>query len=43
VLCDGKVVHAGGTRQVLQPDVLRKLYGVSLTVLKRRGRYWPVG
>ena len=43
VLCDGKVVHAGATRQVLQPDVLRKLYGVSLAVLKRRGRYWPVG
>jgi iron complex transport system ATP-binding protein len=43
VLCDGKVLHAGPTRRVLKPDVLKKLYGVSLAVLKRRGRYWPVG
>ncbi|MGH7794004.1 MAG: ABC transporter ATP-binding protein [Candidatus Binatia bacterium] len=42
VLRDGKVLHAGPTRRVLKRDVLKKLYGVSLTIMKRRGRYWPV-
>lgn len=42
VLNDGKVLHAGPTCRVLKRDVLRKLYGVSLTIMKRRGRYWPV-
>lgn len=42
VLRDGKVVYSGPTRRVLERDVLRQLYGVSLTVLKRRGRFWPV-
>jgi iron complex transport system ATP-binding protein len=42
VLNDGKVLHAGPTRDALKHDVLKKLYGVSLTILKRRGRYWPV-
>jgi len=27
---------------VLQRDVLQKLYGVALTVKKKKGRYWPV-
>ncbi len=42
VLRDGKVLHAGPTSKVLKPGVLKDLYGVSLTVMKRRGRYWPV-
>jgi len=42
VLRDGKVLHAGPTVNVLKPSVLRDLYGVSLTVVKRRGRYWPI-
>jgi iron complex transport system ATP-binding protein len=41
VLRDGKILHAGQTRRVLQPDVLESLYGVSLTAVKRNGRYWP--
>jgi hypothetical protein len=27
---------------VLNRNVLKDLYGVSLTVMKRKGRYWPV-
>ena len=42
VLRDGKVLHAGPTRSVLDPDVLEKLYGVSLAIMKRKGRYWPM-
>jgi iron complex transport system ATP-binding protein len=42
VLNDGKVLHAGLTRSVLKGEVLAQLYGVSLTILKRKGRYWPV-
>jgi len=42
VLRDGKVLHAGPTRLVLTRDVLNQLYGVSLTIWQRKGRYWPV-
>lgn len=42
VLRDGKVLHSGTTRKVLDRNVLGDLYGVSLTVIKRKGRYWPV-
>ena len=42
VLSGGKVLYAGSTRIVLKPDILNKLYGVSLAILKRKGRYWPV-
>ncbi len=42
VLRDGRVLECGATRNVLQRDVLRDLYGVSLTIIRRRGRYWPV-
>ena len=42
VLRDGKVLHCGATRNVLDADVLRDLYGVSLTIVRRKGRYWPV-
>lgn len=42
VLGDGKVVHAGDTRHVLQRGILKELYGVSLTLTRRKGRYWPV-
>ena len=42
VLRDGKVLYAGQTGRVLRHDVLEDLYGVSLAVVKRKGRYWPV-
>src|SRR6266576_4128238 len=42
VLRDGKVLYAGDTRRVLDRDVLKDLYGVPLTVMKRKGRYWSV-
>src|SRR3989442_11562961 len=37
VLRDGKITHVGDTSKVLQRDVLQKLYGVALTVKKKKG------
>ena len=42
VLRNGKTLHSGETRQVLQDDILQRLYGVSLTLLRKKRRYWPV-
>lgn len=42
VLRDGKALYSGQTRNVLKRGVLEKLYGVSLTIVRRKGRYWPV-
>jgi iron complex transport system ATP-binding protein len=42
VLREGRVLHSGATRAVLKPDVLEKLYGVSISLIKKGGRYWPV-
>ena len=42
VLCKGKVLHSGTTRDVLKPHVLRELYGAPLSLLSRKGRFWPV-
>ncbi len=41
VLRQGKVLYAGPSERVLARNVLKEIYGVSLTVMKRRGRYWP--
>jgi iron complex transport system ATP-binding protein len=42
VLRAGKILHAGKTRDVLKPSVLRELYGARLTLIRRKGRFWPV-
>jgi iron complex transport system ATP-binding protein len=42
ILKNGRVLYSGATRAVLKPGVLRELYGVSLKIIKRRGRHWPV-
>lgn len=42
VLCDGRIRHAGKTASVLKPTVLRELYGAPLSLIRRRGRFWPV-
>ncbi len=42
VLSGGKLLHAGPTDQVLKGGILKKLYGVSFRLTKRKGRYWPV-
>ena len=42
ILKDGRVVHNGNTDRVLKGDILRELYGVSLNIIKKKGRCWPV-
>ena len=42
ILKEGRVLYSGATRAVLKADVLRELYGVSLQIIKRKGRHWPV-
>jgi iron complex transport system ATP-binding protein len=43
VLRAGKVLHGGKTAAVLRPQVLREIYGTALSLVRRKGRYWPVG
>lgn len=42
ILKQGRVLYSGATRAVVKPDVLRELYGVSLHIINRKGRRWPV-
>jgi iron complex transport system ATP-binding protein len=42
VLRDGRVLHAGVTSAVLKDNLLNELYGVSLKVIRKDGRHWPV-
>ena len=42
VMKDGKVLQSGRTQQVLKRRVLQELYGAPLSLLSRKGRYWPV-
>jgi iron complex transport system ATP-binding protein len=43
VLRHGKVLHAGKTGDVLNPTVLKELYGERISLIKSGGRFWPVG
>ena len=42
ILKDGRIIHSGNTDRVLRRDILQELYGVSLNILRRKGRRWPV-
>jgi iron complex transport system ATP-binding protein len=42
VLRDGGVLYSGTTSAVLKGNVLKELYGVSLKIIRKKGRYWPV-
>jgi iron complex transport system ATP-binding protein len=42
VLREGSVLYAGRTQQILKPRVLEELYGASFSLVRRKGRYWPV-
>ncbi len=42
VLREGRVLYVGPTSGVLRHNVLKDLYGVDFTLMKRNGRYWPV-
>ena len=42
VLKDGRVLDSGKTRAILKQGILEKLYGVSLSIMEKKGRYWPM-
>jgi iron complex transport system ATP-binding protein len=42
ILKRGKVMREGETGEILTPDTMEQLYGASLSLIKRDGRYWPV-
>ncbi len=42
ILKDGKVLQSGKTRLLLTKELLQKLYGTSLNMVTKKGRYWPV-
>ncbi len=42
VLSKGKVAARGETGAILTPPALKRLYGVSVELIERNGRYWPV-
>jgi iron complex transport system ATP-binding protein len=42
VLKDGKVLRVGNTRKVLKQKLLQELYGVTVEVVLRKGRHWPI-
>ena len=41
-LADGKIIEQGPKEDVLSPELIRQLYGVSARVLHSAGRYWMV-
>jgi iron complex transport system ATP-binding protein len=42
VLRAGKILYSGPTERILDRDVLKNLYGVSFTIVRRKGRHWPI-
>jgi iron complex transport system ATP-binding protein len=42
VLRDGEIIHQGPTRAVLREGILNELYGVSMKVVEKHGRFWPI-
>jgi iron complex transport system ATP-binding protein len=42
VLREGRVLYAGRTDQIIKPRMLGELYSASFSLVRRKGRYWPV-
>lgn len=42
LLKEGRVIETGETGTVLSAEAMRRLYGVSLQLVKKKGRYWPL-
>jgi iron complex transport system ATP-binding protein len=42
LLKGGRIIGSGKKEGVLAPHVLRQLYDVSLQLVKKNGRYWPL-
>ena len=42
VVKDGKVLHAGNSSKIIRQNLLQELYGVTVEVVRRKGRHWPI-
>jgi iron complex transport system ATP-binding protein len=42
ILREGKVLSAGRTNHVVKARMLEELYGASFSLVRRKGRFWPV-
>lgn len=42
ILKEGRVLMLGKTSDLLKADMVEKLYHVSLNLVRKKGRYWPV-
>jgi iron complex transport system ATP-binding protein len=42
ILKDGKVMKSGNTHDVLSDQSISELYGISVRLVKKNGRYWPI-
>jgi iron complex transport system ATP-binding protein len=42
ILKNGRVVQSGDTSDVISDQAISELYGISVRLVKKNGRYWPV-
>jgi len=42
LLREGRIIASGETAEVLSAQTMQQLYGVSLQLLRKNGRYWPI-
>jgi iron complex transport system ATP-binding protein len=42
LLKEGRILRSGRTDDVLVPQTLQQLYGVSMELIRKDGRYWPI-
>jgi iron complex transport system ATP-binding protein len=41
-LSEGRIIARGPTEEVISPQLIRRLYGVSTTIQRSAGRYWMI-
>jgi iron complex transport system ATP-binding protein len=42
ILKNGRVLAEGETEKILTPETILKLYGVSVRLVEKNGRFWPI-
>ncbi|MHC4120070.1 MAG: ABC transporter ATP-binding protein [Planctomycetota bacterium] len=42
VLAEGRIIENGPTKEVICPELIHRLYGVSTTIKRAAGRYWMI-
>jgi len=42
VLAEGRIIACGPTRQIINPELIRRLYGVRTKINHSAGRYWMI-